>query len=263
MNRDHPLLPCAEEAAAAATAWLDRAGRRLSATRYKPTGEEVTDADLGVQSLVTDLLRARTPDIPLVGEEAAAPAGAGPERALPSRCWVLDPIDGTMNFARGAPFYSVSLALVDGGRPVLGVIDAPALGRRWSTRGPTTQDGTPSEVRHLSDAVVGLTGTGSGDPAVTASFVGRLHADAYRVRMLGAMSMDLVGVAEGWLDACVCLAPKPWDVAAGIALVQDRGGVVLGARGAGFSWDSPLLAAGAAELAHDLIDLWTATSAST
>lgn len=263
MNRDHPLLPVAEEAATAAARWLGREGRRLSATRYKASGEEVTEADLGVQALVTEFLRSRIPEIPLVGEESAAPDQQVTGGVLPPRCWLLDPIDGTMNFTRGAPYYSVSLALMEGGAPVLGVIDAPALGRRWSTKGPDVQDGAPSDVRRLENAVVGLTGTSSGEPAVTRAFIGRLHTDAYRVRMHGAMSMDLVGVAEGWLDACVCLGPKPWDVAAGIALVRDRGRTVLGARGQAFIWDSPLLAAGPEDLARELIDLWTATDATT
>ncbi|MEU6388207.1 inositol monophosphatase family protein [Streptomyces sp. NPDC046939] len=263
MNRNHPLLPVAEEAATTAARWLDRKGRRLSARRYKASGEEVTDADVGVQTLVTEFLRARTPDIPLVGEESVQEGEAGTDGRVPSRCWLLDPIDGTMNFTRGAPFYSVSLALVEDGTPVLGVINAPALKRHWTTSGPCAQDGTPSDVGHLPNAVVGVTGTSSGDPGTTHAFLGRLHTDAYRVRMQGAMSMDLVGVAEGWLDACVCLGPQPWDVAAGIALVASRGGTVLGADGDAFTWNSPLLVAGPRELARELIDHWTATDATT
>ncbi|WP_398921772.1 inositol monophosphatase family protein [Streptomyces sp. I6] len=62
--------------------------------------------------------------------------------------------------------------------------------------------------------------------------------------------------AEGWLDACVCLAPKPWDVAAGVALCRERGRDVLGADGRAFAFGSPVLAAGAPEVARSLAGLW-------
>ncbi|MGW3496495.1 inositol monophosphatase family protein [Streptomyces sp. NPDC001020] len=68
--------------------------------------------------------------------------------------------------------------------------------------------------------------------------------------------LDLAGVAEGWLDACMCIAPKPWDVAAGVALCRERGRAVLGADGTAFSFESPVLLAGAPGVARWLADLW-------
>ncbi|MFF4285269.1 inositol monophosphatase family protein [Streptomyces sp. NPDC001633] len=247
------LQAIAEEAVDAGISCLARAQRGdWTARRFKPSGEEVTAADIAVERMISQTLRRQTPDIPVVGEESA---GAGPP---PTRCWLLDPIDGTMNFARGAPFYAVSLAYVEGGQPRLGVIDAPALGRRWRT-GP--QNGgrsaaTPS-VRQVHEAVIGITGTGSAG-ALRGARIGQLQAAAYRVRMQGAMSLDLVGVAEGWLDACVCLHPKPWDVAAGVALVRERGAAVLGDGGQDFAFGSPLLVAGDAPLAQRVLTVLTA-----
>ncbi|MTE21424.1 inositol monophosphatase family protein [Streptomyces sp. TRM43335] len=253
----------AGKAVDAGVEWLARAGREWSERRFKESGEEVTDADGEVERRVTRVLRQHFPDIPVVGEESDGAAGDG--GPLPSRCWLLDPIDGTMNFTRGAPLYAVSLALVEDGRPSLGVLHAPALDRRWNAA-PAGPGGSkppvepPGGARALSRAVIGVTGAGS-STSRSGRYLDRLLDGAYRVRMHGCMSMDLVGVAEGWLDGCVCLTPKPWDVAAGVALLRRRGRAVLGAGGREFAFDSPLLAAGPAPLARELAALWDSTAA--
>ncbi|MGK5643631.1 inositol monophosphatase family protein, partial [Streptomyces sp. URMC 126] len=76
-------------------------------------GEEVTAADAEVERRITRVLREHAPGIPVVGEETDREEGG----SVPPRCWLLDPIDGTMNFTRGAPLHAVSLGLVDGGEP--------------------------------------------------------------------------------------------------------------------------------------------------
>ncbi|MFG1806246.1 inositol monophosphatase family protein [Streptomyces sp. NPDC049040] len=256
MRADRELLAVAEEAVDAGADWLGRAGEEWARKRFKASGEEVTDADVEVERLVTGVLRSRTPDVPVVGEESADGA------PLPSRCWLLDPIDGTMNFVRQGPMYALSLAFVDRGKPALGVIHAPALGRRWTT-GSGSGGPQASGVGELSRAIVGITGTGSGTFVGAAALTGLLHDRAYRIRMHGAMSLDLAGVAEGWLDACVCVGPRPWDVAAGTALVRQRGLAVLGGGGRPFDWDSPVLLAGPEPVARLLADLWDSLDAHT
>ncbi|MFD3656397.1 inositol monophosphatase family protein [Streptomyces sp. NPDC058620] len=249
MSEVRELRAVAEEAMDAGARWLAAAGEEWARTRFKPSGEEVTDADVEVERRVTRVLRQRTPGIPVIGEESS---GKGP---LPPRCWLLDPIDGTMNFTRGAPGHALSLAYVADGTPSLGVVHAPALGRRWST-GTTRLAATGSSgAVELSHAVVGLTGVGSGRTRA-GRFIGRLYDEAYRIRLQGAMSLDLVGVSEGWLDACVCIGPKPWDVAAGTALVRERGKAVLGLDGGEFGFGSPVLAAGSEPLARGLMSVW-------
>ncbi|MGW4437614.1 inositol monophosphatase family protein [Streptomyces sp. NPDC004596] len=241
----------AERAVDEAVAWLSTASDDWTVRRFKASGEEVTDADTEVEARVTRVLADLSPDVPLIGEESA------PEHdRLPEHCWLLDPIDGTMNFTRGAPMYAVSLAYVRGGAPVLGVIHAPALARRWTTDPAVTAPAAEAVgAGDLRRAVVGLSGTGSGALPVQ-GLLGRLQEETYRLRMQGSMALDLVGVAEGWLDACVCVAPKPWDVAAGVALCRERGRTVLGAAGEAFVFGSPLLVAGTAESAHALVELW-------
>ncbi|MEU1691788.1 inositol monophosphatase [Streptomyces hirsutus] len=248
MTDPRELLTVAEAAVDEAAAWLATAGGTWSTARFKASGEEVTAADVEVESRVTRVLTSRTPRIPVVGEESSTPGAP-----LPARCWVLDPIDGTMNFARGAPMYAVSLAYVQDGVPLVGVVEAPALGRRWTTLGG------PENARPVAEdvgrAIVGVSGTGSGRSGARRA-LDRVQDEAYRVRMQGSMALDLVGVAEGWLDACVCIAPKPWDVAAGVALCRERGRAVLGADGTVFSLDSPVLLAGAPGVTRWLADLW-------
>ncbi|MFD9207754.1 inositol monophosphatase family protein [Streptomyces sioyaensis] len=243
------LLTVAEQAADAGCGWLARAGEEWSARSFKPSGEEVTAADLEVERVMSQVLRRLTPGIPVIGEESAT------GRPRPPRCWLLDPIDGTMNFARGAPLHALSLAYAEDSTPLLGVIDAPALGRRWRTGARNGPSPAPARARTVSEAVIGITGTGSGDDRLVRR-IGLLQSAAYRIRMQGAMSLDLVGVAEGWLDACLCLGPKPWDVAAGTALARERGKTVLGAGGAEFTLGSPVLVAGEEALARQILGMW-------
>lgn len=243
------LLTVAEQAVDAGCGWLARAGEEWSARSFKPSGEEVTAADVEVERVVSQVLRRLSPGIPVVGEESAT------GRPLPPRCWLLDPIDGTMNFARGAPFHALSLAYAEDGAPLLGVIDAPALGRRWRTGAHDGPTRAPARARTVSEAVVGITGTGSGEARLVRR-IALLQSAAYRIRMQGAMSLDLVGVAEGWLDACLCLGPKPWDVAAGTALARERGKTVLGAGGGEFVLGSPVLVAGEEAPARQILGMW-------
>jgi myo-inositol-1(or 4)-monophosphatase len=256
------LHDAAGKAVDAGVGWLAGAGDEWSERRFKASGEEVTDADAEVERRITRVLREHAPGIPVVGEETDGEDGG----ALPSRCWLLDPIDGTMNFTRGAPLHAVSLALVEDGEPVLGVVHAPALRRRWSTgsdSGTGPVGGAPHEPsgaeEELSRAVVGVTGAGGGG-SPSGRLLAALLDGAYRVRMHGCMCLDLIGVAEGWLDACVCVGPKPWDVAAGVALLRGRGWTVLGGDGGEFAFGSPVLVAGRAPLAEALAGLWTRLS---
>ena len=90
----------------------------------KPDLTPVTDADLAVERAVRELLAVERPDDDVLGEEFGGSAG-------PGRCWVIDPIDGTKSFVRGVPVWATLLALVEDGVPTVGVVSAPALGRRW------------------------------------------------------------------------------------------------------------------------------------
>lgn len=257
------LLGAADRAVDAAAAWLAAADSASFRRGAKASGEEVTPADLAVHAVVAEALAGLTPDIPMVGEET--PGGA---ELLP-RCWLLDPIDGTMNVARGAPYHAVSLALLDACEPVVGVVYAPALRARASATLPAglragrTLPGGPRDAGPgpaLPDAIVGLTGGGGAHAPEVAGLVATMFRRAHRIRMHGSMCLDLYGTAFGWIDACVCVGPHAWDVAAGIVLARANGRVVLGPGGADLSWadlgwNAPFLVAGRPELAVQVLEI--------
>ena len=174
-------------------------------------------------------MRQATPAIPFLGEEE------GGEAELVQRaCWVLDPIDGTINFARGSPLCTISLSLVVAGQPVLGIVDAPLLGERFIARhgAGAYLNGTGitvTEVTGLREAIVGIAdfkvGVGSEEEnRVHLAALARLARESLRVRMLGSAALDLAWLAAGRLNATLMLSNLPWDVTAGLLLVREAGG---------------------------------------
>ena len=168
---------------------------------------------------------------PGLGEEEDGAQELGATR------WVLDPIDGTINFARDSPFCAVSLSLVIAGQPVLGIVDAPLLGERFIARqgGGAYLNGvaiTVSEVASLREAIVGVAdfkvGGGSEEEnRVHLAALGRLARESLRVRMLGSAALDLAWLAAGRVNATLMLSNLPWDVTAGLLLVREAGGIVF------------------------------------
>jgi len=149
----------------------------------------------------------------------------------------LDPVDGTANFVHGIPLVAVSLGLLQAGKQVLGVVDLPILDERYAAveaGGAVNRAGRIGvrQTRGLSEAIVSI-----GDYAVGPESAEKNRAryaltiglaeQVQRVRMLGSAAIDLVWVAEGKLDACVMLANKPWDTAAGVAIAREAGALVV------------------------------------
>jgi myo-inositol-1(or 4)-monophosphatase len=150
---------------------------------------------------------------------------------------VLDPIDGTINFARDSPLCAISLALVTDGRPRLAIVDVPLLGERFvavAGQGAFLNGRRieVSAVARLAEAVVGLTdfavGLETETNAVQLRLMEKLASRALRARILGSEAVDLAWVACGRLDAALMLRSRPWDVAGGILLVEEAGGKVFG-----------------------------------
>lgn len=196
----------------------------------KPDLTPVSDADTAVEREIRALLAERRPDDGLLGEEfGSRDAAAGPG----GRRWVVDPIDGTKNFIRRVPVWATLIALLEGDRPVLGLVSAPALGRRWwaatgsgAYAGENQAEGTPirvSTVRQLADASFCYSSLGGWES------VGRLDAmlgimrDSWRSRAYG----DFYGymlLAEGALDVMVEPELSLWDIAALVPIVTESGG---------------------------------------
>ncbi len=149
--------------------------------------------------------------------------------------WVLDPIDGTSNFIAGLPYWCVAIALCLQGSPVLGVVEAPALGLRFQAvagGGATQRDATGEQALRVTAPVPLHDPSSAHVPALLSGGAARdLAADGARMnaRLLGASALDLAMVARGSAPLSVALGPHVWDIAAGALLVTEAGGAVLGA----------------------------------
>ena len=202
--------------------------RHIGALIPKGDRDFATGVDLRIESAIKSSLADATPEISFLGEEGGGlQAGAR---------WVLDPIDGTINFAKDIPLCTISLALVIGGQPVLGIVDAPFLGERLIARqgAGAYLNGARiwvSEVESIHEAVVGVADfkVGAGAQAenrVHLAMLAQLARESLRVRMLGSAALDLAWLAAGRLHATVMLSNLPWDVTAGLLLVREAGGLV-------------------------------------
>jgi myo-inositol-1(or 4)-monophosphatase len=224
----------------------------------------VSDVDLEVERRVREFLRARSPETGFVGEEDENASGDGDLQ------WVMDPIDGTANFVKGIPLYSISLALVAGDEPVLGIIEVPAFGCRYSAAAGWGAycDGARIRVRpttRLKDAIVSFGDYAVGEHAETKNrlrlaVTSRLAAQAQRVRMFGSAAIDLAWLAHGRTDAAVVLGGHPWDIAAGVILVREAHGLVVDAKGEAHNVWSESTVAASAELAGELLGLITSST---
>ncbi|MFJ2754930.1 inositol monophosphatase family protein [Nocardioides sp. NPDC087217] len=216
-------LTAAHEAVDVADAIL-RASRD-HAVAFKGDRDPVTETDLAIERAMRDCLRRTTPEAGFLGEETGG--------STDGLAWVLDPIDGTANFTHGVPLTAVSLALLDHGEPVVGLIAVQAEGIRYAAiRGQGATRGedpiSASACAELQSAIVAMGDYATGPNAdarnqVRLGITAVLAARAQRVRMLGSAAIDLAWVAAGKLDASVMLSNKPWDTAAGVLLAREAG----------------------------------------
>lgn len=188
----------------------------------KPDLTPVSDADRAAESAVRGRLEAERPGDGVLGEEFGA---TGPPEG---RRWVLDPLDGTKNFVRGIPVWGSLIALEEGGVPVVGVVSAPALGRRWwAARGHGAwADGSRirvSAVSRLADAQLSTDSIVEFDAYGLAAAALDLERRCWRSRGLGDFWSHTL-VAEGAVDVAVEPAVEHWDVSALLVLVEEAGG---------------------------------------
>jgi histidinol-phosphatase len=220
------LLGFALELADAADAVSLPAFLAGQAVRLKPDGTPVTDADTAVETLIRERLAETYPEHGILGEELGTVGDPGGPR------WIVDPIDGTVNFTRGIPIWATLIALEEGGELQVAVISMPALGQRWyASRGGGTravQLGRErkvhvSDVSSLAEAHVVHAGVGAMlREGLSPGFVDVLK-DSARDRGFG----DALGyalVAQGSADVMVETAVKPWDLAAPALIVTEAGG---------------------------------------
>ncbi len=239
------LLDLALRAARAAGRFLVEErppGLGVAATKTSPT-DVVTAMDRGSEELVVRTLREQRPDDGVLGEEGADAVGSSGVR------WVVDPIDGTVNYLYGLPEWAVSIAAEVDGHVVAGVVAAPALGETWTA---TLGGGAHLDGRRLSRGPGvaldrALVGTGfsyeARERAVQGALLAQVLPRVRDVRRAGSAALDLCSVAGGRLDAYFERGTHHWDVAAAALVAREAGARVGGLHGAPESEDLVLAAA--------------------
>lgn len=245
----------------------------------KPDRTPVTDADKAIERAIIDLLGTERSEDFMLGEEFGEQAGTVAEHAVgstdhPHRQWIIDPIDGTANFLRGVPVWATLIALAIDGDPVIGVVSAPALGKRWwaaaengawvdessdalsSLPLPDSLNGileTPIEAKReprrlsvsgvsaLEDASLSYNNLQQWDQAGYLDELVALSRRVWRTRAYGDMWSYMM-LAEGVLDAVAEFDLKPYDMAALIPIVRESGGRFSSVDGHNDCWHGSALA---------------------
>ena len=194
----------------------------------KSPGNPVSEVDLAVNNLLRERLRKLDPDAGWLSEETADSA----ERLMKTRVWVVDPIDGTRDFIRGRSGWAISIALVEGGRPLLGVLDAPARDEHWRAEigGGAVRNGgtiTASRCEALSGARVPADALPKAD--VDLVLVDKPNSIALRIAMVAANEADLVASIRWGFE---------WDIAAAALIAQEAGARVTDVMGGTLRYNS-------------------------
>jgi myo-inositol-1(or 4)-monophosphatase len=234
------------------------AGHRADSAVSKRGDDFATTVDLAIERQVVDALVAAT-GIEVHGEEFG---GADVDSPW---VWVLDPIDGTFNYAAGSPLAAILLGLLHDGDPVAGLTWLPFTGERYTavSGGPLMKNGVPQPSlsrAELTDSIIGF-GTFNADPR--GRFPGRyrlavlenLSRVSSRLRLHGATGIDFAYVADGILGGAISFGDHIWDHAAGVALVRAAGGLVTNLAGEEWTPDSRSALAAAPGVHAQILDV--------
>jgi myo-inositol-1(or 4)-monophosphatase len=228
-------------------------GRRIPA-REKRGDDLLTEADLAAEATIVAVLRAATPEIAVVSEESG---GEITEHGL---SWLIDPLDGTNNFVVDMPQIGVSIALMEQGSPVLGVVHHPITETLWEAvrSGGARRNGAAIDARHAVEprraVVAHIQGYPVG-PDLSQAVQGLLRAAVKRVLTNWAPALDWCLVAEGRVDALVSLDSEPEDLHAGVLIAQEAGAIVTDFAGRPYTPGAArVLGAGAPALHTALVD---------
>lgn len=212
------------------------AERHVTSKGYR---DVVTEVDFQAEAIMMDLIRQRFPDHTIVSEEAG---GALTDDGF---MWVIDPLDGTTNFARRIPCCSVSIGLLEQGQPLLGVIYDPLrdemfVGERGRGLRVNGQPVRASDRTDIGECVIAVDWSHADEARFqTLAYLNRVAPLCATVRGLGSAALALAYVAAGWLDAYLNLEVKPWDAAAALSMIAEAGGRCTATDGAPYPLSRP------------------------
>ncbi|MCD6174390.1 MAG: inositol monophosphatase [Planctomycetes bacterium] len=235
-NKLNDLLVLAERAVDRAVSLLDTFSACDLHLTFKGERDYASELDFKIEQELRGFLLDAEPEIGFLGEEY------GGDSLGNGAAWVLDPIDGTVNFVRGIPLFGVSLALLHNGKALVSVIDFPALGQRYTAtcKSFTKLDGQRiqvSSVKKIEESIVGFGDFSVGDKYEEKNVI-RIHSmarfaqKALRCRMLGSAALQMCWVAAGYLDMALTFSNNIWDVQGGVLVVRQAGGEVFDSDGA-------------------------------
>jgi myo-inositol-1(or 4)-monophosphatase len=234
------------------------AGHRADSAVSKRGDDFATNVDLAIERQVVDALVSAT-GILVHGEEFG---GADLDSEW---VWVLDPVDGTFNYAAGSPMAAILLGLLHDGEPVAGLTWLPFMNERYAAvvGGPVMKNGVPQPPLTHTDLTASIIGVGTFNADSRGRFPGRyrvavleeLSRVSSRMRMHGATGIDLAYVADGVLGGSISFGDHVWDHAAGVALVRAAGGVVTSLNGEQWTPDSRSALAAAPGVHSQLLDM--------
>lgn len=229
-------LEVAREAARAAGALLAESFGGKLHVRKKGRVDLVTDADIQAEKLVMEMIRSNFPQDQILAEES------GMQQSPSNRVWLIDPLDGTTNFAHAFPFFATSIGLEIDGAMVAGAVYNPVMGEYFEARrgGGASLNGSPIQVSATSDLTEALLATGfpynlRENPELHVGRFEKMLLRAQGVRRPGSAAIDLCCVAAGRFDGFWEVGLKPWDTAAGILIVEEAGGRVTTLNGERFT----------------------------
>lgn len=238
---------------------LDRFGD-VRDVRLKSPGNPVTDVDLAAERLIMERLRNEYPGMAVLGEESPGlPYDDG-------YVWIVDPLDGTRNYAIGVPHFSAVVGLALDGDPLVGVNHDPVRDEMFAAElgGGAFLNGQPvsvSKKSEMPDAIVGTDLSYAGDGAANSLDVVRGMWPGFQaVRVMGSAALGIAYTAIGRHDIYFHHGLEPWDQVAGILLVREAGGVVTDRNGARASLDSDGLIAANAALHEEFLRLTDGTA---
>jgi len=224
---DRQLERVALDAATNAAQFVMEGFQRQMKISTKEYGELFTDYDVGSEERVRAALEKATPGVPIVGEEGGGQPGD-------DLTWYIDPIDGTVNFIAGHPWFGISVGILKGDEPLAGAVVAPALGLSWSgsAKHGSQKNGQPCHVNHTARLADTVVTTGFPDRRGTNAGPGERRAMQHLkvlqtvrdVRRCGSAAVDLCMVASGTYSVYWLRKLSHWDTAAGAAIVLGAGG---------------------------------------